>query len=402
MEKKLPYSDMDVKKASIVVALISFVLLAFLLLMIGFYPSSSAVSPHPVGLVAVGGAIMVFGSCGITFKMPSLANEDVDPVVFQIYNAIGISTVSIPLLLYLVGGNYFRFEPFGLIAAFDIIITSTFAYSAVQKIGMTIAPAIWAGTGIIVSFCWGVAVFGESVVNLVVAVVSIILLAVGVVGIAINKAPQNITEENNHEVVKELDQLESERKIENQKMNAPLSSINSRNNMLEEHAKQQNNNRVQFGGMGIFFCLIAGICDGSLMVPYKLQEMYAPRNDFTNTLNYLASFGIGTVITIPAILFFYYAMVKRQPPALKFSVAAFPGIISGMLWGIANFLSVHATKYLGIAVGFPLTQTCICINALWGILFFKEVEISNRLFLLKFSLALATILSGATMLAQFG
>lgn len=37
-------------------------------------------------------------------------------------------------------------------------------------------------------------------------------------------------------------------------------------------------------------------------------------------------------------------------------------------------MSVKATYYLGIKVGFPLTQTCVLVSALWGVLYFKEIH----------------------------
>jgi len=84
--------------------------------------------------------------------------------------------------------------------------------------------------------------------------------------------------------------------------------------------------------------------------------------------------------------------------------AVVPGMVTGILWTMGNFLSVHATKYLGMAVGFPLTQTCILINAVWGIAFFGEMELScqRRDVLLPFCLALFCIILGAVLLSLAG
>eukprot|EP00466_Bigelowiella_natans_P004400 jgi/Bigna1/60191/fgenesh1_kg.9_\ len=54
-----------------------------------------------------------------------------------------------------------------------------------------------------------------------------------------------------------------------------------------------------------------------------------------------------------------------------------------------------------MSVGFPLTQTCILINASWGIFFFHEIDLrSNRGQLFRFLLALCTIIAGAALLSQ--
>ena len=39
-----------------------------------------------------------------------------------------------------------------------------------------------------------------------------------------------------------------------------------------------------------------------------------------------------------------------------------PGVLTGALWGSGNLCSLCATKHLGVAVGFPLTQTCIVVS----------------------------------------
>ncbi len=61
-------------------------------------------------------------------------------------------------------------------------------------------------------------------------------------------------------------------------------------------------------------------------------------------------------------------------------------------------MSVKATYYLGIKVGFPLTQTCILITALWGIFYFKEFDLLASGYALRFSLGIASVLVGAYLL----
>ena len=72
----------------------------------------------PVGWVAVLGAIILFGSSGIMFKVsqlkmssqaimlpthkqaPSIVESPPDPVLFQAFNAIGIFGAAVPLIAY--------------------------------------------------------------------------------------------------------------------------------------------------------------------------------------------------------------------------------------------------------------------------------------------------------------
>ena len=78
--------------------------------------------------------------------------------------------------------------------------------------------------------------------------------------------------------------------------------------------------------------------------------------------------------------------------------AAALGVVTGALWAVGNFLSVHATLALGQAVGFPLTQSCVVISALWGILYFGELARRSRL--AEFGAASVVVLAGAALLAQ--
>ena len=76
------------------------------------------------------------------------------------------------------------------------------------------------------------------------------------------------------------------------------------------------------------------------------------------------------------------------------------GIAAGALWAAGNVLSVHATMRLGQAVGFPLTQVCVVISALWGILYFDELR--DRTALLVFAASAVLVLTGAAALKLAG
>jgi glucose uptake protein GlcU len=53
-------------------------------------------------------------------------------------------------------------------------------------------------------------------------------------------------------------------------------------------------------------------------------------------------------------------------------------------------------------VGFPLTQTCVVFNALWGIFYFKEIDLfdgKSKNFI-RFTCGLAAIILGSFFLAD--
>merc|ERR1719265_1352785 len=91
---------------------------------------------------------------------------------------------------------------------------------------------------------------------------------------------------------------------------------------------------------------------------------------------FLPSLAIGILVVTPVLFLLYFAptLASGVLPKFHVSVAALPGFLTGCFWGMGNFSAMFASTYLGQTVGFPLTQTCIIINGLWGTLFYKEIS----------------------------
>jgi Transmembrane family, TMEM144 of transporters len=93
-------------------------------------------------------------------------------------------------------------------------------------------------------------------------------------------------------------------------------------------------------------CFFVGFCDGTLLVPFKLGNI--GENNIFSVFRYLASFGISSLMVSPFLFLFYCLILNgRKIPCFHVRVAFIPGVSSGILWAAANFLSVHATYYLG-------------------------------------------------------
>lgn len=102
--------------------------------------------------------------------------------------------------------------------------------------------------------------------------------------------------------------------------------------------------KVSFGAY--FLCFGVGLCDGTLLVPFKLGN--TTHNSILHVFRYLASFGISSIMVSPFLFLLYCVILNgRKIPSFHFNVAALPGVSSGVLWAAANFLSVHATFFLG-------------------------------------------------------
>ena len=69
---------------------------------------------------------------------------------------------------------------------------------------------------------------------------------------------------------------------------------------------------------------------------------------------------VAGLLLVPVLAMAIYAFSAqcsgRSRVALEPRRAALPGGITGALWGAGNLCSLHSTKFLGIAIGFPLVR----------------------------------------------
>jgi len=382
-------------------------------------------------------------------KMPILASVQVDSLVFSLFSTIGIVIITIPLMIFLICINEFEYHPWSIVGAVDIILIGYFSYNAIQVLGYAIAPAIWAGIGMTVAFLWGIIVFEEIPEHKQLSQLAILSLIIGVVCISISSNMKetiqiNQTEtidyekietdgmETEKELPKRLDDIQIEMTCSNQ-VEIKDNNVNQECNTVDVEKCEESDLNIsesiktketevvesvippcQFSWKmqvsAYSMCILTGLCDGSLAVPFKKTisdildyEYELGKEGLHITFSYLVSFGLSTLFVSPIIFGLYCLLLKKgRIPNLHASHAALPGILSGMLWASANLMSILATYYLGIKIGFPLTQTCVIVAALWGLLYFKEVNARNLKFLAVFVPGISFVIIGACLLGKFG
>ena len=74
-------------------------------------------------------------------------------------------------------------------------------------------------------------------------------------------------------------------------------------------------------------------------------------------------------------------------------------ILAGMLWAVANTLTVFAIRNVGLSIAFPLWNTNSLVGLLWGWLLFNELRSSGRKQWLLVLGGAAAIVTGACVLA---
>jgi glucose uptake protein GlcU len=73
-------------------------------------------------------------------------------------------------------------------------------------------------------------------------------------------------------------------------------------------------------------------------------------------------------------------------------------VLAGMLWAVANTLTVFAIRDVGLAIAFPLWNTNSLVGILWGRLFFGELKGATRTNIAKVVLGAVAIVIAAIML----
>jgi hypothetical protein len=297
-------------------------------------------------------------------KIPSVMNASLDPMVFQIYQSAGIMFVSLVVLLHMVArGVPVQLTWWGTMAAAIIYTAQAFAYNGVRGLGNAVGPATWAGIGMVTSFTWGAGLFHENVASVSGCVGSLVVLMLGIFGVALSPTdiPQQIASmlTGNRKFVTDARAKAFEEKEQRTPLlSEPLISVSVNDDGSAAPAPKQAAPVVISRQQGLACALVVGLVDGSLMVPYKAFSSTAPAGSLETENIYIASMGAGLLIIAPVFSVIYILVVCRgKLPPLKFKEGCVAGFATGLFWGVANLGSVQATKFLGMSLGFPLTQT---------------------------------------------
>eukprot|EP00930_Biecheleria_cincta_P089169 TRINITY_DN78439_c0_g1_i1.p1 TRINITY_DN78439_c0_g1~~TRINITY_DN78439_c0_g1_i1.p1 ORF type:complete len:410 (+),score=59.76 TRINITY_DN78439_c0_g1_i1:46-1275(+) len=358
-----------------------------------------------VGWLGVLGGIFIFGCYGVLIKTPAVDEAKCDCMVFQSYYSAAVAFTSMLIWLFAASnsGLVFTWSSFfaGVIFSILWISSQALGYNAIQALGYAVAPAIWIGVTIVVSFVWGVVVFANPVKNWVGALCGIACLLLGVVLAATsNRMSRNDARQTQGSTAREL--LSS---------STPEATAPHDAECERSVSDTSAENHVASGKKlaGVLSAAALGLCNGSLMAPMTCYQNACPAigiEKYTGTvlapLAFLPSLAAGLVVVHPILFFLYWSrsMAKGVMPQFHFSKVAVPGLLTGAFWAMGNFCAMYATVYLGQTIGFPLTQLCLILNGIWGILYYREIVGPSAIG--TFILAALVILAGATADGMFG
>ncbi len=145
--------------------------------------------------------------------------------------------------------------------------------------------------------------------------------------------------------------------------------------------------------LGVFCGLAAGAWLGAAEAPTKLvQTGISP---FVITLGMVAGVFVARW-TVPLMLKgsgFVFEDLKVNAHLILWA------LLAGMLWVVANTLTVFAIRDVGLAIAFPLWNTNSLVGILWGWLFFNELHGAGAKGWLKVVGGAFAIVAGTSLLA---
>lgn len=200
-------------------------------------------------------------------------------------------------------------------------VSGYLAFTATDRLGMARAYCLWAPVNVVVSFLWGIVIFGEILnerpVTLVLLVVALLVILTGVLLIIFAKG-------------------------------------------LDATAKPSFTLWP-----GLLAALGAGVLWGSYFIPIKLSAASM----------WVAAFPLSVGIFIGSLIL---VELSHQPLRLGCKGDYLRMVSTGLLWGIGNYGMLLLVIQLGAGRGFTISQLGIVVNGLLGIYLLKDPPPKSR------------------------
>ncbi|KAL1508338.1 hypothetical protein AB1Y20_004448 [Prymnesium parvum] len=331
--------------------------------------------------VGVGLAILAWGCYTVPMKAAAVARASLDPVVYQLYMAVGICASS--LLLLLCPAVTPAWTSWALVAACFWVPASILTVPVVRYVGIAVGQGTWSGANALVSFAWGHLYFRAGMQAPLLGTLGMALLLGGIVGISFAAAgcagrasapPSADTEGGLREPMLPPD--------------APaLPSPPLRSAPLASSPSHR--------ALGVVLALLAGTGAGTSHAAFCMAPQ-TPFRDGVHALSFVVDYGIA-VLAISSVFLAGRACLHGLPH-FHAATCFFPAALSGVLWN-AGFLGITLALIpeWGLSVGGPATQSCLFVSGLWGVFVFREVRYPKVFFAAAFVLVL-----GVFMLSIFG
>jgi hypothetical protein len=363
------------------------------------------------GFAAAVAAAVFNGSFAALAKLPVVRRSGIDPVLFNGLVCAGAalsSWATVPLLH--AAGMVVAVDGWGVCAGVLFVFSGLFAFVAVPLVGLSVAQGVWGGAAVFVSFAWGAlgpAPLHAPLASLPLSLLSLLLLVLGVGGIAANGAialrlygpPALIA--GSHSLLADAAPLadsgleQKDQGVAAAEAAAPPRAPGVRG---EGRGVPPASARPRRAAAGIASALLVGVFGGSTLVPSKFVAREL------SGVALLPSFGVGAAGAGSLVCTTYVALrACRGEPAGWGGIAAVPaGLASGLVWNIGNICAIYAMGpgLLNYGVAYPIVQCALLVSGLLGIFAFGEISDARAIGV--FFGAAALLVAGAALLGYAG
>ena len=273
--------------------------------------------------------VMAWGSWLVPSQNVKFANEQAKAFY------VAIATFSSMVIVVAVRGEFGDLATGAAwVPVLGGLIWAVSAYSAfvgVKHLGIAKAFGIWAPLNIIVSFIWGLTLFGQfrdaNPLVILIAVESLVIVIIGVLLII----------------------------------------------FAGEGDKSEEKDQSKKPMLGLAGAVGAGVLWGTYFIPSaflsRSVEGVAEISPYASALPLAAGMVIGTSILVA---------LSGKSPKLENSGSYTRALSSGILWALGNTGMLLTVKAIGPGPGYTIASLCVVVNALWGVFYFKDPHPKSR------------------------
>jgi len=260
-----------------------------------------------------------------------------------------------------IARNFPQFEPFAMLGGLLWATGNMMTVPIIKMIGLSLGMLVWGLTNLLLGWsCGTFGILGQSKGTVSVPALNYVGVIVCVASLVVYLFVKSEVGETKNESTVES---ESEGLINGN----PEDSVPKK----EESSWADKLSMTQRRIIGLVGSVISGVFYGLNFNP-PLYLM-GKEGHSTNSLDYVFSHFTGIWIT-STFYFLVYCAIKKNKPDL-YPQVVLPGILSGILWAIADISWFVANESLLVVVAFPIITTGPGVVAsIWGIVAFREIK----------------------------
>jgi len=323
------------------------------------------------GYVAAAVAVLFFGSNFVPVKK----FESGDGLFFQWILCTGIWMTGL-----VVNGiqGWPRFEPIAMIGGVLWCTGNLLAVPVIKMIGLGLGILIWGMTNLVMGWATGTfGLFGLKANDITTPWLNYtgIVFTVLSVGLYAFVKPSLKTDEEDVED-HSLNGEKMDYLLDKRQVNTEESKTDDSFAMIERLPEAWKR------ALGVSLAILSGLFYGVNFDPpqWLIDHSNSENGNSTAGLDYVWSHFCGIFLSSTSY-FLIYCLLKRNKPSIYPGLIV-PGVISGVMWAIAQSCFFIANQDLGLTLSFPMIATGPgAVACLWGILLFREIQgLQNFLF----------------------